>query len=92
MKANKGNRISRIIAIVAIILLFAGAAYAEILGNSKTKKYHTTTCKLAQKIRQENKVIFKNVAEAKQKGYAPCKTCSPDSAPAAGSSAPAKKK
>ena len=47
------------------------------VGSAKGGKYHLPSCKLAKKIKQENMVTFKDVAEAEKKGYEPCKTCIP---------------
>ena len=54
---------------------------SAFVGSAKGSKYHLPSCKLAKKIKPENMVTFKDVAEAERKGYEPCKACIP--APAA---------
>ncbi len=45
------------------------------VGSAKGGKYHLPSCKRANKIKPENTVALKDVAEAENKGYEPCKTC-----------------
>lgn len=52
------------------------------VGSAKGGKYHLPSCNLAKKIKPENMVTFKDVAEAEKEGYEPCKTCIPAAAAA----------
>src|SRR5665648_249462 len=52
----------------------AGTIY---IGNSNTKKFHTSTCSYVKSISPENKVIFSSRAAAIAQGYIPCKVCKP---------------
>lgn len=45
----------------------------KVIGNSSTKKYHTPSCSSLPK--EENRVYFKNDAEAEDEGYEACKRC-----------------
>ena len=47
------------------------------VGSSQSNKYHYTWCKWAKKISPEHLVTFKSAADAKSKGYVPCKVCNP---------------
>jgi hypothetical protein len=50
---------------------------AKYVASRAAKKYHYPTCKWAQKIKSENKVVFNSATEARQAGYVPCKVCKP---------------
>jgi len=49
----------------------------EYVGSSKSDKYHYPDCRYAQKIAPENRVWFKDKAEAEAMGYEPCGVCKP---------------
>lgn len=51
------------------------AQQVNFIGDSNSKKYHTTTCKRAPK--QMNTVFFDSPMSAKISGYKPCKKCKP---------------
>ena len=44
-------------------------------GNSKLKTYGTLHCKSGKRMKKENRVFFKDEAEARQVGYKPCGHC-----------------
>ena len=46
-----------------------------LVGSSKGKTYHRSSCEWAQKIRPTNLIRFPILQEATKKGYAPCRTC-----------------
>ncbi len=50
---------------------------ATYIGNSGTKKFHTSDCTYAKNIDSSKKVTFKSAKEAKNEGYSPCGTCEP---------------
>jgi methylphosphotriester-DNA--protein-cysteine methyltransferase len=63
-------------------LLFAfivsvNALAGTYVGSKKSNKYHYPTCKWAQKIKPQNRIIFKSAKEARDAGYVPCKVCRP---------------
>jgi|GEM_PF-1968868 len=47
------------------------------LGNKDSKTLHKADCKLAAKMKAENKVVFATKAEAEKAGYKACKVCKP---------------
>lgn len=47
------------------------------VGSKNSDKYHYPECSGASKIKEANKVWFKNKAEAAAAGYVPCKICTP---------------
>ena len=47
------------------------------VGSSKSNKYHYTSCEWTKKIKSDNLVTFKTVAEAKKAKYVACKVCKP---------------
>lgn len=49
------------------------------VGSKNSDKYHYASCQWAKKIKPENLVCFKNIEEAKAKGYSACKVCHPPS-------------
>ena len=49
----------------------------KYVGSSQSDKYHYPDCRYAQKIAPENKVWFKDKAEAEAMGYKPCGVCKP---------------
>jgi len=50
---------------------------ATYIGNSGTKKFHTTDCTYAQNMSASKKVTFSSRKEAVNAGYDPCGTCEP---------------
>ena len=66
--------------VCAAIVLSNGAARAEdvkLVASNSSDRYHLSTCKIAQKIREEELIIFKTPEEAWEAGYVPCKICMP---------------
>jgi pilus assembly protein CpaE len=49
----------------------------KYVGSITSDKYHYPDCKWAKTIRPEKLISFKSVAEAKEKGYRRCPTCTP---------------
>ena len=47
------------------------------VGSLSSDKYHLPECRYAQKIKPENRIYFKDVWEAREMGYVPCKVCNP---------------
>ncbi|MEG6615417.1 stalk domain-containing protein [Peptococcaceae bacterium 1198_IL3148] len=49
----------------------------QFVGSAESDKYHEPGCRYAEKITAENKVWFKDAADAQAQGYAPCGVCKP---------------
>lgn len=47
-------------------------------GYKKTKIYGLLSCKSGKRMKEENRVFFKNENEAIQNGYRPCAHCLPE--------------
>lgn len=56
----------------------AAAPAAAFVGNKDSKVYHKADCKVAAKMKSENKESFASKAEAEKAGYKPCKVCKAD--------------
>ena len=52
----------------------SGGSY---VGNANTKKFHTSSCSHAGRIKSSNKVYFSSRDDAISSGYVPCKVCNP---------------
>lgn len=52
---------------------------ATFVGSKNSDKYHYPSCGHAKKILSKNLVTFSSVADARSKGYVPCKSCKPPS-------------
>ena len=50
---------------------------ATFMGSITSKKYHSQDCRYALKIKQENRIYFQSIEDAKGQGYLPCKSCNP---------------
>jgi len=48
------------------------------IGSKNSDKYHLPDCTSAKKIKKENRVYFRDVWEAREAGYSPCKACNPE--------------
>jgi hypothetical protein len=55
----------------------ATPAAAGFIGNKESKTLHKADCKIAAKMKAENKATFATKAEAEKAGYKPCKVCKP---------------
>jgi methylphosphotriester-DNA--protein-cysteine methyltransferase len=55
----------------------AKPAAGGFVGNKDSKTLHRAGCKMAAKLKTENKVTFATKAEAEKAGYKPCKVCKP---------------
>jgi hypothetical protein len=53
------------------------APAAAFVGNKDSKTFHKADCKMAAKMKPENKVTFATKAEAEKAGFKPCKVCKP---------------
>lgn len=53
------------------------AAVGEVVANKESKVFHKPTCKLAAKIKAENKATLSSKADAAKEGYKACKICKP---------------
>jgi O-6-methylguanine DNA methyltransferase len=49
----------------------------RFVGSKTTRIFCCPTCRDARRIRDENRVVFHDEAEAAKKGYRPCKHCQP---------------
>jgi len=58
-------------------LIFTSITYSQFVGSKNSNKYHTADCQWAKKIKQANLITFKSISEATNKGYVPCRVCSP---------------
>jgi hypothetical protein len=47
------------------------------VGSKTSKKYHNCDCTWAKKISKQNLACFKDIEEAENSGYIPCKVCKP---------------
>lgn len=47
------------------------------IGNKRTYVFHRPTCKMAQKISEKNRIIFRSRFDAIRIGYSPCRQCKP---------------
>lgn len=47
------------------------------VGNKDSKTLHKADCKIAVKMKAENKLTFASKAEAEKAGYKACKVCKP---------------
>lgn len=52
---------------------------ATFVGSKNSDKYHYPSCGHAKKILPGNLITFTSAADARSKGYVPCKTCKPPS-------------
>lgn len=56
-------------------LIFSAESF--YVGNVNTEVFHRSTCASVAKMKEDNKSIFYTTEQAEQKGYRPCKNCSP---------------
>ncbi|MCX8021933.1 MAG: thermonuclease family protein [Syntrophorhabdaceae bacterium] len=47
------------------------------IGNKRTYIIHRPSCKLAEKVSEKNRIIFRSRMDAIKIGYTPCRTCKP---------------
>ena len=74
------KRYLKFIAIVnCLVLLFSVSLLAvdEYVSSKYSVYYHRPTCKKAQKIDPQIKVIYNSSKEARKAGKRPCQTCKP---------------
>jgi len=55
----------------------AKPAAGGFVGNKDSKTLHRAGCKMAAKLKPENKVTFATKAEAEKAGFKACKVCKP---------------
>jgi hypothetical protein len=48
-----------------------------LVGSKGSNKYHHLSCKWAEKIAPQNRMLFSSIKEAESQGYVPCKACQP---------------
>ncbi len=48
------------------------------VGNKETRVIHRISCSLVEKMKDENKEMFKTFKKAKGEGYKACERCDPD--------------
>ena len=48
----------------------------KFVASNNSKEYHWPVCKLAQRIKPEDRITFKSAKEAQAAGYEHCKVCS----------------
>ena len=61
-------------------MFFSSAAVAaelRLVASNYSDRYHLSTCKIAQKIHDDELIVFKTPEEAWDAGYIPCKKCNP---------------
>ena len=51
----------------------------KFVGSTQSDRYHFPDCRSVKKISPSNEIWFSSTAEAKSKGYVPCKICKPPS-------------
>lgn len=74
---------NKILACLLTALFLAGAstlAYAsepKLVASSLSDRYHRSTCKVAQKIRKEDLIVYPTPEAAIEAGLDPCKKCYP---------------
>jgi hypothetical protein len=65
-------------AVLLIAFCVTAIAWADqFVGSKNSTKYHYSSCKWANKIKSGNLVVFSSAADARAKGYQPCKVCKP---------------
>jgi len=62
---------------LVLFLLSTSLVFAEYWGSKKSNKYHSPTCRWAQKISSKNLIKFNTPESAIKAGYVPCKVCKP---------------
>ncbi len=55
----------------------AAPTVGGFVGNKDSKTLHRADCKMAAKLKAENKTTFATKAEAEKAGYKACKVCKP---------------
>lgn len=53
----------------------SGDVAEQLVGSKNGSKYHLLTCPGAFQIKEENKVYFESILQAKASGYEPAKNC-----------------
>lgn len=62
------------------LVLWAGQAFSsgpELVASQYSDRYHRISCKVAQKIRSQDRVYYNTPEEALAAGLDPCKKCDP---------------
>lgn len=71
-------RLKLAVLLLAILLfLLPSFALADFWGSKNSNKFHLPSCVHAQRIREQNLVIFKTIDDAVRAKYIPCKVCRP---------------
>ncbi len=72
------NKRAIIFLVFAAVMLIATSVLASTyVGNSNTKKFHYSSCRLAKKIAPHNRVFINSRDAATELGFVPCKVCRP---------------
>lgn len=50
---------------------------SHYIGNKRTYVFHRPNCKLAQRISEKNRIVFRSRFDAIRIGYSPCRQCKP---------------
>ena len=64
-----------LLGVLLALILLPNTAFAEYWASKKSNKFHYPSCQWAQKIKAENKIVFKTKEDALKAGYIPCKVC-----------------
>lgn len=72
----------KFLAVLGFVIIFASymatvLASSNYVGNANSHKFHYADCNAAGRMKEGNKVYFDTREEAIDKGYTPCKICSP---------------
>ena len=66
-----------IVFLIGAICVQCFSAETKLVASNYSDRYHLSTCKIAQKIHEDELIIFKTPEEAFEAGYGPCKKCNP---------------
>ncbi len=77
MKINMRSLVFVVAGLLMAAYLYARSA--ELVASRNSDRYHLSDCKIASKIRTEDKQSFQSAADAESAGYGPCKKCFPKS-------------
>ncbi len=71
---------SSLFAITLFLILSCGKSEREptFVGNKETRVVHRISCSLVERMKDENKEMFKTFKKAKGEGYKACDKCDPD--------------
>ena len=72
-------------ALIALTALLCGwgmgqtyaAEKAKLVAANYSDRYHLSTCKIAQNIRTDDRLVFETPGQAIEGGFNPCRKCNP---------------